>query len=187
MMATWFGPTVRTLGEIATVIGVLYALLHPICQKKKEKNNLVYFIYRDIKLIVMIVMSLHVDDLDNDESGDNLFYQSREVLHFSFKIWDEKSQDLAKYDRELFELFEDIVSTARTAKSSAEYWRDAESESEKEMYRKLLIASIQCLPGEIEADMPLLKRKYKLFNNDDSAALRLAQKLYYGACHPIDK
>lgn len=185
-MATWFGPTVRTLGEIATVIGVLYALLHPIFQKKKEKNNLVYFILREIRLIVMVAKSLHPDDLANDESGDALLHQAREVLHLSFKIWDEKSQDLAKYDRELFELFEDIVSTARTTKISAEYWRDAESESEKEMYRKLLIASIQWLSGEIEADMPLLKRKYKLLNKDESAALRLAKKLYYGACHPID-
>jgi hypothetical protein len=174
-----------TIGALATTVGVLIALFIPIRTRKKEKENLLYFISTEIEFIVTMVMNLKPDDLVDNKSEDATIFRAKQMLSFSFKTWDEKSGELAKYDRKLFELFEDIITSVRSAKNIAELWLNAESDTDKKMYKPLLDATLKYMDVEIEADIPLLK-KYKLLQPRDPL-VKLSKKLYYGASHPIEK
>lgn len=184
----WIGLSTMAsiLGGIATTTGVLIALFRPIRVKKKERDNLIYFISKEIEIIVSIVMRLNPDDLDNDESEATLLYQSKQVQYFLFYNWDKYSEELAKYDRELFILFDDIIAIARATKSSVDLWLNAKSESDKDAHKPLLKASLLYLHADVSTSISLLRKKYKLLNHTDSAAGRFANKLYFNACNPVD-
>ncbi|WP_320129634.1 hypothetical protein [uncultured Sphaerochaeta sp.] len=108
------------ISSIATTAGVLIALFIPLKNKRQERSNIIYLHSQEILSFIYTI-----DDLQNvgrrDDSPENIII--KQACMFSvldFNTWEKESYELAKYNREIYELFGSVTIAIRSASNMAQ-------------------------------------------------------------------
>ncbi len=107
------------IGSIATAAGVLIALFVPLINKRQERRNIIYLHSQVILSLIRTIDDLQDIGKSNDSSESIIRKQACRFSVLDFNIWKEKSYELAKYDRKIYDLFGSVIIATSSAKEVA--------------------------------------------------------------------
>lgn len=134
----------NAISSIATATGVLIALLIPLINRKKEKDNLLYFQAKNLRMLlddIKYIENLKLRTRDENEKAKIVAKQFLDIKVPSI----EETKVLAKYSIRLYEVFTGIIEDVQAVQSSAKYFIESNDPDYMELNRAWLNSCIATL------------------------------------------
>lgn len=132
------------ISSIATTAGVLIALFMPIINRKKEKNNLLYFQAKNLRMLLSDIKYIENQKLTNPDENQKAKIVAKQFLDIKVPSIEE-TKELAKYSIRLYEVFTGIIEDVQAVQSSAKHYIESDNPEYLEMDRAWLNSCIASL------------------------------------------